>query len=78
MGPQVCTLIGRLLANGQLDIVTGGLVMTDKANAQYYAMLDQLIEGNQCLNGTLGMYIEWQAASQWAARYCDRRFGHDR
>ena len=52
--------------------------MTDAANTHYYALLDQLIEGNQWLNGTLGMYIDWQAASQWAARDCDRRFGHER
>jgi alpha-mannosidase II len=51
---EMKTKMRRLIVDTkQLEIVTGGWVMTDEANAHYYAMIEQMIEGHEWLKANV-------------------------
>nr|CAD7594452.1 unnamed protein product [Timema genevievae] len=58
----LCYLSGRLLANGQLEVVMGGWVMNDEANTDYYSILTQMIEGHQWLQNNM----DYTPRSSWS------------
>ncbi|CAG2173889.1 unnamed protein product, partial [Oppiella nova] len=53
--PEMRESVRNLIKRGQLEIVTGGWVMTDEGAAHYYDMIDQLIEGHQFLRTSVGL-----------------------
>ena len=58
----------KLVTEGRFEILTGGWVMTDEANVNLYAMVDQLVEGHQWILSTFGV----KPKSSWSVD----PFGH--
>ena len=58
----------KLVKEGRFEILTGGWVMTDEANVDVFAMVDQLIEGHSWVQNTFGIDIK----SSWSVD----PFGH--
>ncbi|KAI3416127.1 hypothetical protein GPALN_005676 [Globodera pallida] len=51
---EVKERVAKFLERGQLEIVTGGWVMTDEANAHFFATVMELFEGHEFLQNQLG------------------------
>ncbi|WKY03151.1 hypothetical protein Q1695_016448 [Nippostrongylus brasiliensis] len=51
---EVKTKVKSLLTSGALEIVTGGWVMTDEANAHYFSIITELMEGHEFLRNHIG------------------------
>jgi len=57
-----------LLKSGRLEITTGGWVMTDEANVDFFSMVDQLVEGHEFMRSELDVV----PVSSWSVD----SFGH--
>ncbi|KAF2367623.1 Glycoside hydrolase family 38 N-terminal domain [Trinorchestia longiramus] len=53
--PTVQNTVRKLVADGQLEIVTGGWVMPDEAVAHYWSIIDQLVTGHEWLRTHLNI-----------------------
>lgn len=62
LGAPVKDAVRKLLSDGSLEIVTGGWVMTDEANAHYYSIVMQLFEGHEFLSN----HLNYTPTSHWS------------
>ncbi|VDM60404.1 unnamed protein product [Angiostrongylus costaricensis] len=46
--------VRELLTSGKFEIVTGGWVMTDEANSQYFSIITELFEGHEWIRNHIG------------------------
>uniref|UniRef100_A0A0K0D9M0 Alpha-mann_mid domain-containing protein n=1 Tax=Angiostrongylus cantonensis TaxID=6313 RepID=A0A0K0D9M0_ANGCA len=63
--------VRELLASGKFEIVTGGWVMTDEANSQYFSIIAELFEGHEWIRNHIGgslYYIKGALLSEKASR----------
>uniref|UniRef100_A0A915DEW7 Alpha-mannosidase n=1 Tax=Ditylenchus dipsaci TaxID=166011 RepID=A0A915DEW7_9BILA len=49
----------KVIDRGQLEIVTGGWVMTDEANSHYFATIMELMEGHEC-------FLDYLPENHWS------------
>ncbi|KAK6025180.1 glycosyl hydrolase family 38 protein [Ostertagia ostertagi] len=56
--------VTQLLKDGQLEIVTGGWVMTDEANAHYFSIIAELIEGHEWIRNHIGQ--DFTPTTHWS------------
>ena len=66
--PAARARLRALLDSGRLEVTTGGWVMTDEANVDFFSMVDQLVEGHEFMRSQLGVV----PANSWSVD----SFGH--
>ncbi|KHJ95389.1 glycosyl hydrolase family 38 protein [Oesophagostomum dentatum] len=60
---EVRTKVKQLLESGKFEIVTGGWVMTDEANAHYFSIITELMEGHEWIKNHVGSF---RPKSHWS------------
>ncbi|PAV88948.1 hypothetical protein WR25_24382, partial [Diploscapter pachys] len=61
---EVRETVRKLLKSGQFEIVTGGWVMTDEANAHYHSIVVELFEGHEFIRNQIDK--DYKPSSHWS------------